>query len=140
MAQLVGEGQASTIVGCEAKSGRLVFSGRLATDQVSYTAHIHASADHNVNEVCRIQIAQLVDMVHVSVRIVFEPVQVDERVPILGIIHLFSQHQADPMGNPAVRVCLVGLRYEQVNQRLDGGPASFLTLGQGGIHHHHVDL
>ena len=44
------------------------------------------------------------------------------------------------MGNPAVRVCLVGLRYEQVNQRLDGGPASFSTLGQGGIHHHHVDL
>ena len=72
VAELVGEYQASTIGDCEGKPGRLVptYTRRSA-------ARIHASTQHNVNEVCGVQIAQLVNMVHVPIRTVLEPAKID---------------------------------------------------------------
>ena len=132
----MGEGQTSTMLG---GNGKCLILDRYPTNLPACSDQVVCS-DQKVNEVGRIQITPFMHMVNIPVRIASQPVQVDGGITILDVIHLLPQHQPDPVNNPAIRVCLVGLSDEQVNQRLDGGPPPFETLGQRRLYHHHVDL
>ena len=113
VSQLVREDPATALLDAEAE---------IAAEKGD-VAHV-GLADDEVHEVGPDPVAQAVHPVHVAVRRVREPVDVDEAAARLGIRHLGPDRQRHAVADPARLVGPIGLGHPQVDPGLDGGGAA----------------
>ena len=92
-----------------------------------------------MHEVGPVGIAESVNVIHVTVVRIRDPLQIQSQVSVLRVVHRFRVHQADARAHVAVREGMIGLGDHEIDLRLHLGRATGRRSRFGRVDDEYVD-